>query len=267
MATGKSTAPTFVGHEDHREIPQEPNWLTGYLGNYPYTFAPLVYNIRGFPEGDEPVQPADLLKLIYEYLTGKYTNRSGTWLHGAGKWGGRARGVAEVDEPVQQADLTKPLMMDIARYGLTYAFYKYLTGDSDPSEKKYQPTQNPKHMIVVGAGIAGLAAAYELAQVGHSVTIVEMQTRFGGRVKTFNEKDGFAKGLYVDGEQAGGDMLIIFSCQILFLETSIVLWGGGDFNERFHCVFTAKRRSLRIVASVDFRLRYIYELFSKSLFT
>ena len=64
MATEQSAAPTSDGDEDHREIPQEPNWLTGYLGNYPSTFAPLVFNIPpgGVAEVDEPVQQADLLK-------------------------------------------------------------------------------------------------------------------------------------------------------------------------------------------------------------
>jgi len=48
--------------------------------------------------------------------------------------------------------------------------------------------------------MAGLSAAYELKKAGHKVQIIEMQERVGGRVKTFGEKEGFAKGLYVDGE-------------------------------------------------------------------
>ena len=48
--------------------------------------------------------------------------------------------------------------------------------------------------------MAGMAAAYELKRVNHEVQILEMQERVGGRVKTFAEKEGFAKGLYVDGK-------------------------------------------------------------------
>ena len=43
-------------------------------------------------------------------------------------------------------------------------------------------------------------AARELKRVGHRVTILEMQERVGGRVKTFGENEGFAPGLYVDGK-------------------------------------------------------------------
>ena len=37
-------------------------------------------------------------------------------------------------------------------------------------------------VIVVGAGFAGLAAAYELATQGIQVTVLEARDRFGGRV-------------------------------------------------------------------------------------
>ncbi|MDZ4877579.1 MAG: hypothetical protein CLLPBCKN_007014 [Chroococcidiopsis cubana SAG 39.79] len=39
-------------------------------------------------------------------------------------------------------------------------------------------------VIVVGAGISGLVAAYELTAVGHDVTILEARKRIGGRVLT-----------------------------------------------------------------------------------
>jgi monoamine oxidase len=42
-----------------------------------------------------------------------------------------------------------------------------------------------KSICVIGAGIAGLVAAYELLQAGHSVTIVEAEHRVGGRVRTW----------------------------------------------------------------------------------
>jgi monoamine oxidase len=51
-------------------------------------------------------------------------------------------------------------------------------------------------VIVVGAGLAGLVAGYELAQAGHDVTILEARARPGGRVETLRE--GFADGLHAE---------------------------------------------------------------------
>src|SRR6266481_7482043 len=39
----------------------------------------------------------------------------------------------------------------------------------------------PRTVIVIGAGLAGLAAAYELHSVGYDVTVLEGRRRMGGR--------------------------------------------------------------------------------------
>jgi len=54
-------------------------------------------------------------------------------------------------------------------------------------------TKKKKRVIVLGAGLAGLTAAWELDQAGHDVVIIEAQTRPGGRVLTLRE--GFTPGL------------------------------------------------------------------------
>ncbi len=51
-------------------------------------------------------------------------------------------------------------------------------------------------MLIVGAGLAGLSAAYELAQAGHDVTVLEARTRPGGRVYTL--RDPFPEGLHAE---------------------------------------------------------------------
>jgi monoamine oxidase len=52
-----------------------------------------------------------------------------------------------------------------------------------------------KRVIVLGAGLAGLAAGYELERQGHDVVILEAQNRVGGRVHTLRS---FAPGLYAE---------------------------------------------------------------------
>jgi monoamine oxidase len=54
----------------------------------------------------------------------------------------------------------------------------------------------PKRIIVIGAGLAGLAAGYELTQAGHDVVILEARARPGGRVETLRKP--FSDGLHAD---------------------------------------------------------------------
>jgi len=53
-----------------------------------------------------------------------------------------------------------------------------------------------KKVVIIGAGLAGLSAGYELTQAGHDVTILEARNRPGGRVLTLREP--FADGLYAE---------------------------------------------------------------------
>jgi monoamine oxidase len=58
----------------------------------------------------------------------------------------------------------------------------------------------PKKIVIVGAGMAGLSAGYELSQLGHEVTILEARTRPGGRVHTL--RDPFSDGLFAEAGAA-----------------------------------------------------------------
>ena len=62
-------------------------------------------------------------------------------------------------------------------------------------ERTSPPVPNRK-VIVIGAGLSGLVAAYELSNAGHEVTIIEAQLRLGGRVLTL--RDRFGDGLYAE---------------------------------------------------------------------
>ena len=62
----------------------------------------------------------------------------------------------------------------------------------EPFERRSAP---PRRVIIVGAGLAGLVAGYELARAGHHPLILEAQHRVGGRVYTLRT---FAPGLYAE---------------------------------------------------------------------
>lgn len=54
----------------------------------------------------------------------------------------------------------------------------------------------PKKVIIIGGGLAGLSAAYELTRAGHDAIILEAQSHVGGRVQTL--RGYFADGLYAE---------------------------------------------------------------------
>jgi monoamine oxidase len=54
----------------------------------------------------------------------------------------------------------------------------------------------PKKVVIVGAGVAGLVAGYELKRAGHTPIILEGQQRVGGRVYTLRQP--FSDGLYAE---------------------------------------------------------------------
>jgi monoamine oxidase len=67
-------------------------------------------------------------------------------------------------------------------------------------------------VTIIGAGLAGLAAALELNRAGWQVTVLEARRRVGGRVITV--RDGFAGGQYAEG---GGEFIEDFHTRLLAL--------------------------------------------------
>src|SRR5207245_3245034 len=65
------------------------------------------------------------------------------------------------------------------------------TPDSPPAQARA-----PRKVVILGAGLAGLVAAYELTQAGHDVTILEARARPGGRVHTL--RGPFSDGLHAE---------------------------------------------------------------------
>jgi len=64
------------------------------------------------------------------------------------------------------------------------------------------PLKERKKIIIVGAGLGGLCAAYELNGLGYNVTVLEARDRVGGRVHSL--KDEFISGKTVEG---GGELI------------------------------------------------------------
>ena len=76
------------------------------------------------------------------------------------------------------------------------ALYAYRLKTPAAVEKAENVRSRRKRVIILGAGLAGLSAAYKLMQAGHDVTILEARTRAGGRVHTLREP--FADGLHAE---------------------------------------------------------------------
>jgi monoamine oxidase len=64
-----------------------------------------------------------------------------------------------------------------------------------------QPRPSGPRIVVIGAGFAGLTAAYELSRAGADVTVLEARNRVGGRVVSFSD-------LVPGGTMEGGAELI-----------------------------------------------------------
>lgn len=64
-----------------------------------------------------------------------------------------------------------------------------------PEEGLERRPQIAKRVIIIGGGIAGLVAAFELRRQGHEPLVLEAQNRVGGRVYTLRD---WAPGLYIE---------------------------------------------------------------------
>ena len=110
-----------------------------------------------------------------------------------------------------------------------------------PEHPYTRAEETGKHVAVVGAGPAGLAAAHRLAMHGHSVTLYEARPKAGGLneygIAAYKTVDGFAQselnwllgigGITVENGRALGDELTIESLSDCFDAVFLSIGLGG----------------------------------------
>ena len=70
----------------------------------------------------------------------------------------------------------------------------------DESPGQLIGNQSSKKVVIIGAGMSGLVAGYELTRAGHDVIILEARDRVGGRVLTL--RDPFSDGHFAEAGAA-----------------------------------------------------------------
>jgi monoamine oxidase len=90
---------------------------------------------------------------------------------------------------------------EFLKLGLLAASAQFVPQTAWSSSPKPLPAAAPaKKILIIGAGLAGLVAGYELTQAGHDITILEAQLHSGGRVQTVREP--FSDGMYAEAGPA-----------------------------------------------------------------
>ncbi len=97
-----------------------------------------------------------------------------------------------------------------AALGALFALDLFARDDSRTFRLEGRPSDRRRKAVVLGAGVAGLAAAYQLQKAGYDVVVLEARTRTGGRNWTVRggdeeteltgdrQKCGFAPGQYLN---------------------------------------------------------------------
>lgn len=108
----------------------------------------------------------------------------------------------------------------------------------------------PRKIVVVGAGIAGLVAAFELTQSGHDVTVFEARMRPGGRIHTL--RDDFADGLHAEaGAIDIGDAYTLLLQYIRQFNLSLIEAGSTEKLRNPKDVFFLSGQRYTVAAGTD----------------
>ena len=131
-----------------------------------------------------------------------------------------------------------------------------------------------RKVIVLGAGIAGLVAAYELQQAGFAVTVLEARTRVGGRAWTVRDGDRiemigeatqtarFSPGIYFN---AGPARLPSFHQGMLGYARKFGVPLEVEVNSSRSAYIAAPGSRIRLRAAVNDTRGHISELLAKAI--
>jgi len=121
------------------------------------------------------------------------------------------------------------------------AFYLDLIAKGLPAHAGH-----PKTVLIAGAGMAGLVAAYELKKAGHHPVVLEAQQRVGGRVFTLREP--FTHGLY--GEAGAMRIPRSHLLTLAYVDTfKLPTLPFTSYNPRAFCYLNGERRFMEELES------------------
>lgn len=115
-----------------------------------------------------------------------------------------------------------------------------------------------RHVLVAGAGLAGLAAARDLERRGARVTVIEARDRVGGRAWTI--RDGF------DGQhaEAGADLIEEEQVEVLALAESLGLHPARIIRNGFG-YYGQTGRGRHAIQKLETRVREMMQPFAESI--
>lgn len=123
---------------------------------------------------------------------------------------------------------------------------------------------------IIGAGVAGLAAAWELVLQGHQVTLFESESQVGGLAAGFRDEnwDWRLEKFYHHWFQSDSDLLQLadelgIREKILFPRPKTSLWSNGHFYQMDGAVSALKTRFLNWPEKIRFGLVMLYLRLSK----
>ncbi|WP_020528193.1 flavin monoamine oxidase family protein [Flexithrix dorotheae] len=94
--------------------------------------------------------------------------------------------------------INKSSVVGGAGYATLFALGLIKAGPAKGLNVENSPKAKGKKVIILGAGLAGMTAAYELGKLGYDCTILEARDRVGGRVWTLREG---SRETEVDGQE------------------------------------------------------------------